>query len=318
MTQPAISEEEFIKLFVEHGAEETAKILGIAVRNVYARRKRIEENKDLIINAPSKQAIDWETMYPKRLPITIENGIVLIGSDAHYWPGIVTTAHRAFCHLAKELKPHSIILNGDGFDAARASRHDRIGWEQTPTLKHEKEAVIDRTHEIVEASPESKLYWTLGNHDLRFESRLSNKVPEYEGIEGFTLRDQFPLWSFAVSIWINNEVVVKHRYKGGTHATHNNTVNAGKTIVTGHLHSLKVTPFDDYNGTRWGVDTGTMIEPCGKDTGGPQVNYNEDNPQNHRSGFIVLTFKDGKLLWPEICRVVSDGVVDFRGNLIRV
>ena len=290
----------------------------MSVRSVYARRRRIEENKDTVLSSPNVSNDIWETMYPKRLPIEISDGVVLVGSDAHYWPGVITTAHRGFCHLAKELKPKAVILNGDGFDAAKASRHDRIGWEKVPTLKQEMEAVMDRTHEIMQSSGDAKLFWTLGNHDLRYESRLSNKVPEYEGVEGFTLRDQFPMWQFAVSLWINDDVVVKHRYKGGIHATHNNTVNAGMTIITGHLHSLKVTPFDDYRGTRWGVDTGTMIEPCNITPGGPQVNYNEDNPQNHRSGLIVLTFRNGKLLWPEICRVVENGVIDFRGQLISV
>jgi hypothetical protein len=113
-------------------------------------------------------------------------------------------------------------------------------------------------------------------------------------------------------------VVVKHRFKGGIHATHNNTLWAGKTIVTGHLHSLKVTPLSDYNGTRWGIDTGTLADPASNTEGGPQFHYNEDNPQNHRSGFIVLTFKDGQLLWPEVCNVIDQNHVSFRGEVIRV
>ena len=85
---------------------------------------------------------------------------------------------------------------------------------------------------------------------------------------------------------------------------------AGRTIVTGHLHSLKVMPLSDLNGTRWGVDCGTMAEPYG-----PQFeDYTEDNPRSHRSGFIVLNFEDGVLRWPEIVHVVGDGVVDFRGR----
>ena len=109
-------------------------------------------------------------------------------------------------------------------------------------------------------------------------------------------------------------MVIKHRYKGGIHATHNNTLWAGKTVVTGHLHSLKVTPFSDYNGIRWGVDTGTLADPYG-----PQFeNYTEQNPANWRSGFVVLTFKDGTLLDPEIVRVVGERKVSFRGEVVRV
>jgi len=116
------------------------------------------------------------------------------------------------------------------------------------------------------------------------------------------------------SCWPTDNVVVKHRWKGGIHATHNNTVNSGKSIVTGHLHSLKVTPFADYNGNRFGVDTGTLAEPSG-----PQFeNYLEQSPTNWRSGFVVLTFKDGEMLWPEIVHKWADGQIEFRGQIIDV
>lgn len=108
--------------------------------------------------------------------------------------------------------------------------------------------------------------------------------------------------------------MVKHRFKNGVHATHNNTVNSGVSIVTGHLHSLKVTPFSDYHGTRFGVDTGTLADPSG-----PQfVNYTEANPTNWRSGFAVLTIHNGKLLWPELVHVIEPGKVEFRGVVLDV
>ena len=132
-------------------------------------------------------------------------------------------------------------------------------------------------------------------------------------MKGFALADHFQNWEMCISTWINNDVVIKHRWKGGVHATHNNTVNAGKTMITGHLHSLKVTPFDDYNGTRWGVDTGTLAT-----LDGPQFSYGEDSPTNHRAGFIVLTFKDGQLLWPEIAAVMDEHHIQFRGEIIQV
>jgi hypothetical protein len=81
-------------------------------------------------------------------------------------------------------------------------------------------------------------------------------------------------------------------------------------MVTGHLHSLKVMPVSDYNGTRWGVDAGTMADPYG-----PQFyNYTELNPVNWRSGFAMLTFKRGKLMWPETAWVSGPNAVQFRGQ----
>jgi hypothetical protein len=107
--------------------------------------------------------------------------------------------------------------------------------------------------------------------------------------------------------------MIKHRYAGGVHATYNNTLRAGVSMVTGHLHRLCVTPWSDYNGTRWGVDTGTLSSfgpECQKFT------YSEDNPMNWASGFGVLTFDGhGRLLPPELCMVI-DGTAYFRGRAV--
>ena len=85
------------------------------------------------------------------------------------------------------------------------------------------------------------------------------------------------------------------------------------SIVTGHLHRLGVTTWTNYTGDTFGVETGTMA-----DIFGDQFEYNEDNPRNWQSGFVVLTFEDGNLLHPEVVRVVDDETVEFRGQRIRV
>jgi len=87
-------------------------------------------------------------------------------------------------------------------------------------------------------------------------------------------------------------------------------LKGGLTMVTGHLHRLAVTPWADYTGRRWGVDTGTLADPLG-----PQFEYLENNATPWCSGFAVLTFKDGKLLPPELCEVI-DGVAYFRGEAV--
>lgn len=262
----------------------------------------------------ARDAWDAKLRAHSRKHLSVGNGVVLIGSDAHYWPGRVSTAHRAFCKLARELRPVAVVMNGDGFDGGTISRFPRIGWDRKPTVQDELKACKERMGEMEEAAGTKSLWWPLGNHDSRFETFLAAKASEYEGVEGFQLKHHFPLWTPCWSVWINNEVVVKHRFKGGIHATHQNTMTAGKTMVTGHLHSLKATPYTDYNGTRWGVDTGTLAEVAG-----PQfVDYTEDNPLNWRAGFVVLTFWNGQLLDPELVRVMDEEQrqVVFRGQVI--
>ena len=174
-------------------------------------------------------------LHAKRYQINISDGIVVVFSDAHFWPGIISTAHRALVAFLKnhQSKIRAIICNGDALDGAQISRHPPINWEDRPSLIQEVETVKERLGEIEQAAPKAIRVWTLGNHDGRFESRLAALAPQYANIHGMHLKDHFPHWEPSWSCWINDDVVIKHRYKGGVHATHNNTVASGKTIVTG-------------------------------------------------------------------------------------
>ena len=320
MPAEIISESEFIAIFEAHGGGETAKRLGMSPRDVFQRRRRLEKKLLRTIVSPTASPNPSGKAFqrvasdaPGRVNVEVDTGVVLVGSDAHYWPDIISTAHRAFVQFCKDLTPKIVILNGDEMDGASISRHPPIGWEKNPSVIQEIEACQERLGEIEAAAPKAKRFWNLGNHDARFSTRLAAVAPEYANVHGTSLKDHFPAWDPCWSVWINDDVVVKHRFKGGIHATHNNTLWAGKTIVTGHLHSLKVTPLTDYNGTKYGVDTG-----CIADAFGPQFEYLEDNPRNWRSGFVVLTFYKGRLLWPDVAHVFDDGVLEFRGAVYNV
>jgi len=290
---------------------EVAKHLELTVRGVTARMQRMEERgvRFEVVSKSSRRHVPDTN--PARINQEISSGIILVGSDAHYFPDNITVAHKAFVRLARELKPSIVVMNGDVFDGATISRWPRIGWDKKPTVKDELRACQERLTEIEDAAPRASKIWPLGNHDARFETRLAAQAPEYEGIKGFQLRNHFPAWKGCWSFFVNENTVIKHRFKGGIHATHNNTLWAGRTIVTGHLHSLKCTPLSDYAGTRYGVDTGTMADVYGEQT----VDYTEDNPVNWRSGCAVLTYHNGFLLPPELCEVTPLGAV-FRGRIL--
>lgn len=250
-----------------------------------------------------------------RIKVDIDTGVALVFSDAHYWPGPQSTAHRALVKFAHEFEPKLLVCNGDAVDMASASRHPPIGWEKRPTIQDEIECAQDRLSEVIGAcTKRTRRVWNLGNHDARFETRIASAAPEYAKVAGIHLYDHFPEWDRGWATWINDDVVVKHRFKGGLHAPWNNTMNAGKTMVTGHLHSAKVHPFTDYNGTRYGVDTGCLADPYGEQF----CNYTEDSPRNWISAFGALSFVKGKLLWPELVVVWDKDTVQFRGKLINV
>lgn len=320
MPKPKIPDAEFIELFEKLGAAALAKKTGANVRAVYARRDTLERRYGRQIVAPATRTGPGTTRtgveHAARIALKVYDGVVLVGSDAHIWPGPASTAMKAFVKFCKDMRPDAVILNGDVIDLPQVSRHPPIGWEKHPTIADEIEAAKDQLHKIELAVNRScKLLWTLGNHDARYETRLAMVAPEYAKMYGVHLKDHFPSWSACWSVWINGgDVVVKHRYKGGIHATRNNTLNAGRSIVTGHLHSAKVTPLTDYTGTRYGVDTGCLANPAHPSF----LDYTEDNPKDWRSGFAVLTFHQGRLLFPELVTVYDDNAVEFRGKVIKV
>lgn len=251
----------------------------------------------------------------ERANVTVRSGIVLVGSDMHYWPSEAgTTAHRGFCLMANLLNPDVIVANGDVMDGARVSKHASIGWEKRPQLFQELTEAQARMQEIVDNSPTSDHIWTLGNHDMRFETRLAAVAPEYANIQGMHLKDHFPHWQPCWSVWINGNTVIKHRFKGGEHAAFNNVVRSGYSVVTGHTHRCLVVPYSDYSGARYGIECGTLAEPYGEQF----IHYTEDNPCNWQSGFAVLSYADGLLLPPELAVVVGPDKIAFRGKVFQV
>lgn len=318
MSGPKSTEADFIRSFEEVGPAETARRLGIAISNVFKRRRTLERRLGRPITGPVEDRNRSEpiTAIPGRLHTNVHDGVVLVGGDLHAWPGEPSTAFRALLKFCREMRPKVVVMNGDLIDGASVSRHPPIGWEKQPSLVEELEAASELLHQITLAVPKStELYWPLGNHDARLETRIATVAPELAKMKGTHLRDHFdPRWQSCWSVWINDDVVVKHRGRSGVHATHNNVVNAGKSIVTNHLHSLRVTAFSDYNPRpKFGIDTG-----CLADTYGPQFKYLEDGFRNWRSGFAVLTFKDGELLWPELVFARAPGEVEWRGEVIEV
>lgn len=248
--------------------------------------------------------------------VDLPDGVLIDFSDAHYWPNLVSTSHRALLRLCKILKPKIVCANGDVMDGARISKHARIGWEKSPKVVDELKTVECRLNEVVKSAPAARFWWTFGNHDQRFETYLANSVPEYMGVKGFSLREHFPAWTPCWQLRVNGDTVFKHRWKGGRGpgATFNNVKESGTNIFTGHLHSSKTTPFTDLRGTRFGVDSGTLADPEG-----PQFEaYMETNPADWREGFVVATFANGKLLWPEHVHVIAPGRVSFRGQILEV
>src|SRR6185437_12305960 len=107
MPREKVSRDEFVRVWDAEGGSPTrvAERLGIAVQNVHQRRVRLAGDGILLKTADYRAG--------KRCEINIRDATAIIGSDAHLWPGMETTAWRAFKALVGTLKPKLGILNGD-------------------------------------------------------------------------------------------------------------------------------------------------------------------------------------------------------------
>lgn len=259
-----------------------------------------------------------------RVLIPALDGCVFVVTDQHFYPKLdPSPAHRASIALAKQLKPYAIIANGDAIDGASISRWPAGSFHELggrPSVAAEMGAAAYHLAQYERLKGVRWCIWNMGNHDSRFETRLAAAAPEYAGVKGFTLKEHFPGWLPAWSTWIGTgengvpQVIVKHRFKGGTYGAHNNALWAGVSTVSGHDHMLWYKTITDYNGTRWGIDAGTMA-----DIYNPHfMHYTEDNPVNWQSGFVILHFRGGKFSGPELVHALPDGRVLFRGEVIKV
>jgi len=276
--------------------------------------KKQKEERIAKLKAKNENRIEQAPISVRR-GTALDKGRIIVFSDAHFYPDDTTTAYKALLKFIEHFKPTIIVNNGDSFDGGSISRFPRIGWDKKPSVQEELEANKLYLGEIEKIRPAGcRLIWCLGNHDARFETMLAAQASQFEGVEGFQLKDHFPLWEGCWSFWVNDDTVIKHRFKGGRYAGYNNAVAAQTNIITGHTHVLACQPITGYSKTIWGVQTGTLAEPNNMQF----ADYTEDAPKDWRSGFVMLSWERGKMLMPEMIQVCGEDEVEFRGEILKV
>ncbi len=288
-----------------------AQVLGIAESTIRRKIGRMGAG-----GANTGQAITVPATMHKadgKVNLDIKNGRVIVFSDAHFEPNVRTTSFRALLSAIKKFKPVAIICNGDAFDGGSISRYPRIGWDKKPSVKDELDAVETSLEEIEDIAKGAQLIWPLGNHDARYETYLAAHAPQYEGVQGFSLKDRFPFWKPCWTCWINDETCITHFYHTGMHAVWNNLVKGQCNYVSSHRHSPEVRAYTNARGnTLYGVDTGTLAEAMDSHN----TDYMQGRHGNHRSAFAMLTYVDGQLLMPELIQKWDEDTVQFRGELL--
>jgi len=243
----------------------------------------------------------------------IRDGIGIVFSDCH-WTTLEqprSISHEALLIIARHLKPGFLFCAGDAVDMGAVSRHPPLMWSDVkkPGVKDELAAAQTHLRDLRAAAGDPQCFWVRGNHDDRWDKHLAAHAAAFEGMGAFTLADQFADWPMCYRLDIGDLSIV-HRWHGGIHSAFNNALKSGRTIISGHTHALDVRPLNQWGKRIWGVQAGTLA-----DKAWPQFNYTLGVPGQHNQGFVILTWRDGALMPPEICEV-SDGAAWFRGELI--
>lgn len=243
----------------------------------------------------------------------ISDGTAIVFSDCH-WRSLQqprTLSHEALLILARHIKPGFLFCAGDALDMGSVSRHPPLGWGDVkkPNVKEELAAGQTHLRDLREAAGNPQCYWVRGNHDDRYDKFLSAHAAAFDGMGAFALQDQFLDWPMTYRLDVG-DVSIVHGWHSGIHSAYNNALKSGRTIISGHTHTLDVRPLNHWSKRIWGVQAGTLA-----DKNWPQFNYTMGLPGQHNQGFVVLTWRDGALQPPELCEV-SDGAAWFRGQLV--
>ena len=135
-----VTDEEFIALWNKYQSPaKLALVIGVNVRAIYLRRRNLEVKHGLQLSVKEGLPAVVER-HSHKINYDIDNGTVIVFSDAHFWDDSPTTAYRALIKFIQELNPKIVIANGDIFDGATNSRHASIGWEKKPSLIQELNA----------------------------------------------------------------------------------------------------------------------------------------------------------------------------------
>ena len=277
---------------------------GLEMKKAYSRR--VSSTEDRMTSAFIQNDIKSE------IRLQIPDGMVVIASDCHYADiDHLPVAHMALCNLLAEYKQQvkAVILNGDLTDMGAISRHGPNRWIKPRSVYEELEAVKKRTEEIeaqvVKQVPKIRLW---GNHDERFEIRLATVAQEFRDVHGFRLKDHLPLWDEAWVCQINEDFFALHSWHNGRHAGYNNVVHGMAHVATGHTHHLLCRHKAGFKDTYYGIETGMIADPDQA-----EFNYRKGTPSDWHPGFAVLTWENGRLLFPEFCAVIDDKA-HFRGR----
>lgn len=208
-------------------------------------------------------------------------------SDIHVPYHNVESLTAAIQFLKKD-KIDALLLNGDTLDFYRISKYDND--DKKRDFKGELDA-FKLLFNVFQKELKCKIFFKIGNHEVRYEHFLMQKANELRGVEEFQFENIIKARANGIEI-IGDKTVMKlnklngihgHEYKGGISAPVNiarGLYLRGKvSAFQGHNHSTSEHTETDMNGeitTTWSIGCLCELHPA----------YMPLNKWNH--GFAVV------------------------------
>lgn len=196
-----------------------------------------------------------EKREPFKLPTACNN--ILLISDLHI-PYHDIDAITIALDYGVENKVNTIFINGDLIDNHQISKFEHDPRKRS--VKQEFEATKQFLVSLRKTFPDASIYWLKGNHCIRWERFLLQKVREIFEDEYFHLEQRLKLHEERVTI-IDDKILVKAGKLSITHGHHifkgvfspvsparGAFLKAKQSVIVGHLHRSSHHPEMDLDG----------------------------------------------------------------------
>ena len=209
-----------------------------------------------------------EKREPFKLPLACNN--ILLISDLHI-PYHDIDAITIALSYGKEHKVNTIFINGDLIDNSQVSRFEKDMKKRS--VKQEFDATKEFLVQLRNLFPVASIYWLKGNHCIRWEKFLEQKVREIWDDSYFHLEERLQLNEQKIQI-LDDTILVKAGKLSITHGHHifkgifvpvsparGAFLRAKQSVIVGHLHRASYHSEMDLDGNVVGCwSTGSLCE----------------------------------------------------------